>query len=78
MQVSNVLLLTVAILSLLSTAIKSSPILPMGDDADLTAFEQDKEFKRICGMSYYCRRFKVKKKKKNTFFLFPHLIFQVQ
>lgn len=64
MQAIIVLLIAMATLSLLSTDIKASPVLPMGDDessaVDLTTVEQDKEFKRICGMSFYCQRFKVK------------------
>ena len=63
MQALIAMAFAMAILSLLSTTVKASPVLSMGDDessiADLAAVEQDKEFKRICGMSFYCQRFKV-------------------
>ncbi|KAL9969870.1 hypothetical protein ACROYT_G022141 [Oculina patagonica] len=52
-----------ATLLLLTTAVKSSPVLPVGDDElslrDLRSLvaDQDKEFKRICGMAWLaCER----------------------
>lgn len=67
MQVLTALVFTMATLLLLSTAAKASPVLTMGEDEssveDLRglAAEQNKEFKRICGLSYYCQRFAVKR-----------------
>lgn len=67
MQVLTTFLFTMATLLLLSTAVKASPVLVMGDDEsspkDLTGLgaEQSKQFKRICGMSFYCQRFTVKR-----------------
>lgn len=56
MQVLTVLVFTMAALSLLSQAVKASPVLPNGDDESsiedirALAVEKDKEFKRICGI----------------------------
>ena len=67
MQVLSALVFTMAAMLLLSTAFKASPVVTMGDDEssveDLRglAAEQNKEFKRICGLSYYCQRFAVKR-----------------
>lgn len=68
MQVLTVLVLTMATLLLLTTAVKSSPVLPVGDDElslrDLRSLvaDQDKEFKRICGMAWLaCERNGVRK-----------------
>ena len=62
MQVITVLLFTMATLSLLSSAVHASPIFTIGDDESsmknlrALAVKQDKEYKRICGMSLYgCR-----------------------
>lgn len=59
MQVLAALLFTMTTLLLLSNAVKASPVLPVGDDEssvqDLRELPagQDKQFKRICGFSYY-------------------------
>ena len=67
MQVLTVLALTMAALIVLSTAVEGSPVLSTSDDEsylqDLRslAAQQDKEFKRLCGMSFrYCRKNGVK------------------
>lgn len=59
MQVLTVLVITMAALFLASTAVKASPVLPIGEDEpslqDLSKLptEHDKEFKRICGLTRY-------------------------
>ena len=66
MQVLTTFLFTMATLLLLATGDKASPILNLGNDGssaeDLRELraQRIKEFKRICGMSFYCQRFMVK------------------
>lgn len=56
-----------AALLVLSTVVEASPVLNMGNDGfsveDLRELraQQSKEFKRICGLSFYCQRFTVKR-----------------
>ena len=52
MQVLTVLLSTLAVLSILCCDVKALPVSQSGDVESSTA-KQDKEYKRICGMSYY-------------------------
>jgi len=67
MQVLTTFLFTMAALLVLSTAVEASPVLNMGNDGssveDLRELraQQSKEFKRICGLSFYCQRFTVKR-----------------
>ncbi|KAJ7394481.1 hypothetical protein OS493_000292 [Desmophyllum pertusum] len=61
MQVLTVLVFTMFALSLLSQAVKASPV-SKGDnerkeDHRALAVEKNKEFKRICGMSLICDPF---------------------
>ena len=61
MQVLTVLVFTMFALSLLSQAVKASPV-PKDDyerkeDHRALAVEKNKEFKRICGMSLICDPF---------------------
>ena len=64
MQLSLALVFTIVVMSLLSTAVKASPVLLKPDDQTsmdelkAIAAEQENKFKRICGMSLICRPYK--------------------
>lgn len=64
MQVLTTFLFTMATLLLLATAAKATH---NGDDGSspehlrVLQAQKNKEFKRICGLSFYCQRFTVKR-----------------